>query len=108
LEVHGRWVSATRHPENLSPDPRQLTQTMAGSAPPHLIDRLNNRMNIALLPDQTHGRGLVMPRRSVFNRQQVRRRKVSTGITASIANLTESVGTFEATGTGSNTSWSSH
>jgi hypothetical protein len=81
---------------------------MAGSAPPHPIDRLNNRMNIALLPGQTHRRGLVMPRRSVFNRQQVRRRKVSTGITASIANLTESVGTFEATGTGSNTRWSSH
>jgi hypothetical protein len=84
-----------------------MTQTTARSAPPHPIDRLNNRMNITLLPGQRHRRGLVM-RRSVFNRQQARRRKVSTGITASIANLTESAGTSEATGTGGNTSWSSH
>jgi hypothetical protein len=67
-------------------------------AHPHRIDRLGNRMNIARLPDLTHRPGSVMPRRTVLKRQQVRRRRASTGITASIAKLTESAGTFEATG----------
>jgi hypothetical protein len=48
-----------------------------------------------------------MRRRSVFKGRRVRRRRVSAGITASIANLTESAGTFEATGTESDTSCSS-
>ena len=107
LEDHRRRVSATRHPGNLSRDPRQLTQTTVGFAPPYRIDRLNNRMNITPLLDQTHRRSLVMRRRSVFKGRRVRRRRVSAGITASIANLTESDGTFEATGTESDTSCSS-
>jgi hypothetical protein len=55
-------------------------------------------MHVARLPDIVRRWGLMMPRRSVFKRQWVGRRRASTGITVSIEKGTESAGTFVATG----------
>jgi hypothetical protein len=62
----------------------------------HRTERSNDRM--ALLLDLVRRAGVLIPRRSALKHPLVRRRKASTGITASIAKLTESAGTFEPSG----------
>jgi hypothetical protein len=59
----------------------------------HRTERSNDRM--ALLLDLIRRAGASIPRRSALKYPLVWRWKPSTGITASIAKLTENAGTFE-------------